>query len=64
MKGGSGRVSDYGVPQGLDGTDISRLADELVAYAEMGIAHVQLVLDPITASTIADLEGLLAILDA
>lgn len=64
MKGGSGRVSDYGVPQGLDGTDPHALADELHAYAEMGIAHVQLVLDPITASTIADLQELLAMLDA
>ena len=64
MKGGSGRVSDYGVPQGLDGTDLHRLADELTTYAGMGIAHVQLVLDPITADTIADLAGLLEILDA
>lgn len=64
MRGGSGRVSDYGVPQGLDGTDIGRLADELVAYAGMGVAHVQLVLDPITADTIADLGELLAMLDA
>jgi alkanesulfonate monooxygenase SsuD/methylene tetrahydromethanopterin reductase-like flavin-dependent oxidoreductase (luciferase family) len=64
MKGGSGRVSEYGVPQGLDGTDIGLLADELNAYAEMGIAHVQLVLDPITATTIADLAPLLQRLDA
>lgn len=64
MKGGSGRVSDYGVPQGLDGTDIGRLADELNAYAEMGVAHVQLVLDPITAETVSDLAPLLERLDA
>jgi alkanesulfonate monooxygenase SsuD/methylene tetrahydromethanopterin reductase-like flavin-dependent oxidoreductase (luciferase family) len=63
MKGGSGRVSDYGAPQPLDGTDVGQLADELNAYAEMGIAHVQLVLDPITADTIAELQPLLERLD-
>jgi alkanesulfonate monooxygenase SsuD/methylene tetrahydromethanopterin reductase-like flavin-dependent oxidoreductase (luciferase family) len=63
MKGGSGRVSEYGVPEGLDGTDIGFIADELAAYAEIGISHVQLVLDPITADTIADLAPLLERLD-
>jgi alkanesulfonate monooxygenase SsuD/methylene tetrahydromethanopterin reductase-like flavin-dependent oxidoreductase (luciferase family) len=63
MKGGSGRVSEYGVPEGLDGTDIGLIADELNAYAAMGISHVQLVLDPITANTIADLRPLLERLD-
>lgn len=64
MPGGSGRVSDYGAPPAIDGSDPAALADELRAYAEMGIDHVMLVLDPITAETIAALEDMLAILDA
>jgi alkanesulfonate monooxygenase SsuD/methylene tetrahydromethanopterin reductase-like flavin-dependent oxidoreductase (luciferase family) len=63
MKGGSGRISEYGTPAMLDGTDLGLLADELHAYAEMGIAHVQLVLDPITADTISQLAPLLERLD-
>lgn len=39
------------------------LAAELRALAGMGIAHVQLVLDPITVESIAALEPMLAVLD-
>jgi hypothetical protein len=40
------------------------LAPALRAFAEMGVAHVQLVLDPITADSIRALEPTLAVLDA
>jgi alkanesulfonate monooxygenase SsuD/methylene tetrahydromethanopterin reductase-like flavin-dependent oxidoreductase (luciferase family) len=42
----------------------AQLADTLRAFAAEGVAHVQLVLDPITADTIADLAPTLALLDA
>lgn len=64
MPGGSGRISDYGAPDPIDGTDPARLADELATYAGMGVDHVQLVLDPINASTIAALQPVLDALDA
>lgn len=65
MPGGSGRVSEYGtgsVP--LDGTDPGRVAAELAVYAEMGVGHAILVLDPITTSSVAALAPILAALDA
>jgi alkanesulfonate monooxygenase SsuD/methylene tetrahydromethanopterin reductase-like flavin-dependent oxidoreductase (luciferase family) len=40
------------------------LAPALRAFAEMGVGHVQLVLDPITADSIRALEPTLAVLDA
>lgn len=40
------------------------LADELRALAALGIGHVQLVLDPITVDSIAELAPMLALLDA
>ena len=64
MTGGKGRASGSGeVVPPLDGTDPEALADELSAYAGMGISHVQLVLDPITAGSIAELEPTLRLLD-
>jgi probable F420-dependent oxidoreductase len=67
MSGGSGRLSDYTAPNAvkpLDGKDAKRMAAEIRAYAELGIGHIQLVLDPITADSIRELEPILALLDA
>ena len=65
MSGGEGRLSASGrVDRGLDGGDPSRIADELAAYADLGIGHVQLVLDPITPRSIAALAPMLSLLDA
>jgi alkanesulfonate monooxygenase SsuD/methylene tetrahydromethanopterin reductase-like flavin-dependent oxidoreductase (luciferase family) len=44
--------------------DADRLAPTLRAFADAGVAHVQLVLDPITVESIAALEPVLAALDA
>lgn len=64
MTGGTGRASGSGeVVPPIDGTDPSGLAEELAAYAEIGVAHVQLVLDPITADSIAELEPTLRLMD-
>ncbi len=66
MKGGRGRISDFPGQSGdrpLNGEDPEALADELRAYAELGVGHVMLVIDPITASSIADLQKVLALLD-
>jgi alkanesulfonate monooxygenase SsuD/methylene tetrahydromethanopterin reductase-like flavin-dependent oxidoreductase (luciferase family) len=43
--------------------DPTRLAAVLAEFAAAGVAHVQLVLDPITVDTIAALEPMLATLD-
>ena len=59
MPGARGRLSEYGAPPLLDGTDPSSLAADLHRFAGMGIAHVQLVLDPINAETIAALQPVL-----
>ncbi len=67
MTGGRGRVSDYPGQSGenpLDGTNPAVLAAELRAYAELGVGHVQLVMDPITAESIAELKATLDLLDA
>ena len=48
----------------IDGRDVSRVAAELRAYAEEGVGHVQLVLDPITMATVEALAPVLAALDA
>lgn len=64
MPGARGRLSEYGAPPALDGTDPHALAADLHRFAEMGIVHVQLVLDPINATTIAGLQDVLALLDA
>ena len=67
MTGGRGRVSDYPGQSGenpIDGTKPEVLAAELRAYAELGVGHVQLVMDPITAESIAELKATLEVLDA
>ena len=65
MTGGKGRPSGSGqVVPPLDGTDPAALAEELTDLAAMGIGHVMLVLDPITANSIAELEPMLRLLDA
>lgn len=67
MSGGRGRISDYPGQSGdspLDGADAKALATELRAYAQLGVGHVQLVLDPITADSIAELKPVLELLDA
>lgn len=67
MKGGRGRISDFPGQSGdnpLNGEDAADLAEELRAYADLGVDHVQLVIDPINASSIADLAELLRELDA
>lgn len=64
MPGARGRLSEYGSPPALDGTDPSSLASDLHRFAQMGVAHVQLVLDPINAESIAALEPVLTQLDA
>ena len=65
MEGGTGRASGSGeVVPPIDGRDPARLADELAALAQMGLGHVQLVLDPITPRSIAALEPMLRRLDA
>jgi alkanesulfonate monooxygenase SsuD/methylene tetrahydromethanopterin reductase-like flavin-dependent oxidoreductase (luciferase family) len=67
MKGGRGRISDFPGQSGdspHNGEDPAALAEELNAYAGLGVGHVQLVIDPITASSIADLKAVLDRLDA
>jgi alkanesulfonate monooxygenase SsuD/methylene tetrahydromethanopterin reductase-like flavin-dependent oxidoreductase (luciferase family) len=65
MTGGTGRAGGADEPMPpIDGTDPAALADELTALAAMGIAHVMLVLDPITADAIAELAPMLRLLDA
>jgi alkanesulfonate monooxygenase SsuD/methylene tetrahydromethanopterin reductase-like flavin-dependent oxidoreductase (luciferase family) len=45
-------------------SDPAQLAQALRAFAAEGVGHVQLVLDPINAETVAALAGTLALLDA
>jgi len=45
-------------------SDPGRIADALQAFAAEGVSHVQLILDPIDATTIAALEPALQALDA
>jgi probable F420-dependent oxidoreductase len=64
--GGTGRVQgSYAAPQQtpLEGTP-DEMAEVLSAYAREGIGHVQLVLDPITRSSIEAFAPVLARLDA
>jgi alkanesulfonate monooxygenase SsuD/methylene tetrahydromethanopterin reductase-like flavin-dependent oxidoreductase (luciferase family) len=66
MPGGSGRLSDYteaGAVTPLDGANAGAMADELRAYAELGVGHVQFVLDPITNDSIRQLAPILELLD-
>ena len=65
MTGGKGRPSGdpaMGKIPPISG-EPEALAAELRALADVGIAHVQLVLDPITIDSIAELATMLALLD-
>lgn len=48
----------------IRGDDPTALADELNAYAELGVGHVQLVLDPITPTTIETAATAIELLDS
>ena len=65
MKGGSGRVlgetSSATIPP-LEGSP-AQMADGLREYAALGLAEVQLVVDPITQDSIEALGAVLADLD-
>ncbi len=66
MTGGSG--GQHGSPgrptsMALSGTP-EHLAAEFRRYADLGVAHIQLVVDPITAAAVEELGEVLAILDA
>ncbi len=50
-------------PDPIPGADTGALADGLRAFGDAGVAHVQLVLDPITLDSIRALEPTLANLD-
>ncbi|MEN8039903.1 MAG: hypothetical protein ABFR95_00185, partial [Actinomycetota bacterium] len=43
--------------------DHEHLAEHIMALQSLGVAHIQLVVDPITAESIEWLGGVLAILD-
>jgi hypothetical protein len=66
MPGGGGRRQGDGytraTPNPLDGSP-EVVAAELRAYAAAGASHAQLVLDPITADSIAALAPALEMLD-
>ena len=55
---------DEPLPEAIPGGDAQALAATLRAFADAGVGHVQLVLDPITIDSIAALEPMLAALDA
>jgi hypothetical protein len=64
MSGGHGRRTLYADPTpSHDGTKPDEMAAILRRYAEAGIRHVQLVLDPITSASIAELAPVLEALD-
>lgn len=64
LTGGEGRRSSYAEPtQPHDGTKPTAMAATLRRYAEAGISHVQLVLDPITVESIAECAPVLEALD-
>ncbi len=65
VPGGSGRSAgstEHGSSVPITG-EPSVIAQELVAFAEVGVDHVQLVVDPITVESIEWLGGVLEILD-
>jgi alkanesulfonate monooxygenase SsuD/methylene tetrahydromethanopterin reductase-like flavin-dependent oxidoreductase (luciferase family) len=65
MPGGGGRVMgdpELGAAPPLEG-DVATIARGLHAYAELGLAEVQLVVDPITVGSIQALAPVLAALD-
>jgi alkanesulfonate monooxygenase SsuD/methylene tetrahydromethanopterin reductase-like flavin-dependent oxidoreductase (luciferase family) len=64
LSGGTGRRSSYAEPTPPhDGTQPDEMAAILRRYAEAGIGHVQLVLDPITTDSIAECAPILEALD-
>jgi alkanesulfonate monooxygenase SsuD/methylene tetrahydromethanopterin reductase-like flavin-dependent oxidoreductase (luciferase family) len=64
LSGGKGRRSSYAEPTPPhDGTKPDEMAAILRRYAAAGISHVQLVLDPITTESIAELAPVLEALD-
>ena len=64
LTGGKGRRSSYTEPTPPhDGTKPDDMAGTLRRYADAGISHVQLVLDPITAESIAECAPILEALD-
>jgi hypothetical protein len=58
----AGRESEPN-PDPIPGSDPQMLAAALRAFADAGVSHVQLVLDPITLDSIVALEPTLAALD-
>ncbi|MEI7546890.1 MAG: TIGR03619 family F420-dependent LLM class oxidoreductase [Actinomycetota bacterium] len=63
--GGRGRVTDDSTAQGatpISGS-VQQVAEQLAAFAAVGAAHIQLVVDPITQASIEWLGDVLAILD-
>jgi alkanesulfonate monooxygenase SsuD/methylene tetrahydromethanopterin reductase-like flavin-dependent oxidoreductase (luciferase family) len=64
--GAADRMQGFSRPPVVEpmSSDPQRVASELRAFAEEGVGHVQLVLDPITADSIAALAPALALLDA
>jgi alkanesulfonate monooxygenase SsuD/methylene tetrahydromethanopterin reductase-like flavin-dependent oxidoreductase (luciferase family) len=66
LDGGAGRqMGDYGWGEVTPVTGSpTEIADRLVAFADAGAHHVQLVVDPITERTIEHLGEVLALLDA
>jgi alkanesulfonate monooxygenase SsuD/methylene tetrahydromethanopterin reductase-like flavin-dependent oxidoreductase (luciferase family) len=64
LQGGAGRVTKYddGDIRPLEGST-SEIAARLREYADLGLAEVQLVLDPITIESIQALAPVLAELD-
>lgn len=63
MPGARGRLSEYGAPPALDGTDPASLAADLHRFAELGVDHVQLVLDPINVHTVAALADVIDLME-
>jgi alkanesulfonate monooxygenase SsuD/methylene tetrahydromethanopterin reductase-like flavin-dependent oxidoreductase (luciferase family) len=64
MSGGSGRVTKYddGDIAPVEGTSAA-IAAQLREYADLGVAEVQLVVDPITLESVQALAPVLADLD-
>jgi alkanesulfonate monooxygenase SsuD/methylene tetrahydromethanopterin reductase-like flavin-dependent oxidoreductase (luciferase family) len=64
MSGGKGRSTSYAdATPPHDGTNPEQAAAILRRYADEGISHVQLVLDPITVASIEECAPILAALD-
>lgn len=63
LPGGKGRSAGDPLKSRVQPIPVDRLASELRTYAEMGIGHVMLVMDPITEASIEALAPVLAELD-